>query len=82
MMSYFRQRIAGRWSILRFDQLMPNGGTSQFGQGRNAKLSHHVGATRFGGPDAEPESVYNFFVAFAFGQQFNDGAFARRQRLS
>jgi hypothetical protein len=61
---------------------MPNGGTNQFGQGRNAKLSHRVGAMRFGGPDAEPESVRNFSVAFAFGQQSNDVAFAGRQRLS
>jgi len=41
------------------------------------ELEHDVGAVSFGGVDADAEDVGDFLVAFAFGEELEDFAFAR-----
>ena len=41
------------------------------------ELEHDIGAVSFGGVDADAEDGGNFFIAFAFGEELEDFAFAR-----
>jgi hypothetical protein len=43
------------------------------------EFEHDVGAVGFGGVDTDVEEVGDFLVAFAFGEELEDFAFARRE---
>ena len=61
------------------DDVIADGVHDQFGEGVEVEFEHDVGAVGFGGVDADVEEVGDFLVAFAFGEELEDFALARRE---
>ena len=59
------------------DDVVADGVEDEFGEGVEIELEHDVGAMSFGGVDADAEDGGDFLVAFAFGEELEDFAFAR-----
>jgi len=59
------------------DDFVADGVEDEFGEGVEIELEHDVGAMGFGSVDADAEEVGDVLVAFAFGEELEDLAFAR-----
>jgi len=64
------------------DDLFADGVVDEFREGVEIEFEHDVGAVGFGSVDADSEEIGNVLVAFAFGEQLKNFAFARREAMA